>query len=171
MPAAWGGQDIDREKTVFVWPSGTARAEKTDMINVTFTPGMTEKQVKTLLSREFDLDWCTAPVTALSAHPVALVCSDADDIVGLVDGYNQLCECLGDIAGNRKGKQRNHSEPPFTGWGGCRISHTVPRRAFSGTQSGARQCSPLTLCYAEPSSPMLAHRGCAAVLVVPVTDI
>ena len=61
MPA-WGGQDIDREKTVFVWPSGTARAEKTDMINVTFTPGMTEKQVKTLLTREFDLDWWdTAP--------------------------------------------------------------------------------------------------------------
>merc|ERR1711865_1210598 len=84
MPA-WGGQDIDREKTVFVWPSGTARAEKTDMINVTFTPGMTEKQVKTLLTREFDLD------------------CDADDIVGLVDGYSQLCECLGDIAGNRKG--------------------------------------------------------------------
>jgi hypothetical protein len=85
MPSVWGGQDIDREKTVFVWPSGTARAEKTDMHNITFKPGMSEKQVKTMLTREFDLD------------------CDADDILGLVDGYSQLCECLGDIAGNRKG--------------------------------------------------------------------
>lgn len=85
MPSVWGGQDIDREKTVFIWPSGTHRAEKNDMQNITFKPGMSEKQVKTLLAKEFELD------------------CDPDDILGLVDGYNQLCECLGDIAGNRKG--------------------------------------------------------------------
>ena len=49
--------DIPKEKTVFVWPSGTARNDKVDMKNVTFSPGMTEREVKQLLAREFDLDW------------------------------------------------------------------------------------------------------------------
>ena len=52
MPRCWGGEDIPKEKTVFVWPSGTARNDKVDMKNVTFEPGMTEREVKQLLVRE-----------------------------------------------------------------------------------------------------------------------
>lgn len=85
MPGCWGGDDILKEKTVFVWPSGTARNDKVDMKNVTFEPGMTERQVKQLLVREFKLD------------------CGVDGILGLVDGYNQMCEKLSDIATNRKG--------------------------------------------------------------------
>jgi len=56
MPRVWGGEDIPKEKTVFVWPSASARADKVDMVNVTFTPGMSENQVKQKLVREFHLE-------------------------------------------------------------------------------------------------------------------
>lgn len=85
MPRVWGGEDITRDKTVFVWPSGAARNDKVDMKNLTFWPGMSEREVKQMLIEEFDLD------------------CEPDSIMGLVDGYNQLCEKLSDIATNRKG--------------------------------------------------------------------
>eukprot|EP00656_Telonema_subtile_P007433 TRINITY_DN13494_c0_g1_i2.p1 TRINITY_DN13494_c0_g1~~TRINITY_DN13494_c0_g1_i2.p1 ORF type:complete len:333 (+),score=82.10 TRINITY_DN13494_c0_g1_i2:103-1101(+) len=85
MPRVWGGEDIAKEKTVFVWPSKAARDEKVDMKNLTFEPGMTEKEVKEMLLEEFNLS-CTP-----------------NDITGLVDGYNQNCDKLSDIAANRKG--------------------------------------------------------------------
>ena len=44
--SCWGRDDIPKEKSVFVWPSASARANKEGMKTLTFTPGMTEKQVR-----------------------------------------------------------------------------------------------------------------------------
>lgn len=85
MPRVWGGEDIAKEKTVFVWPSKSARDDKVDMKNLTFEPGMTEKEVKEMLIDELNLS------------------CDPNDITGLVDGYNQVCVKLSEIAANRKG--------------------------------------------------------------------
>ena len=59
---------------MFVWPSKAARDEKVDMKNLTFEPGMTEKEVKEMLLEEFNLSWCApcAPPRSpwcVSVHP------------------------------------------------------------------------------------------------------